>query len=216
MARSCIWSHTGDRAAWEVHHEPNPSAAGQTNFELGEALAVLERPPAVLRTLLADLPEGWTTGTEGAGTWSPFDVVGHLIDGEEADWIPRMRIILAQGSHPRFESFDRTRHLARNSGETLSTLLGRFTTLRAENLVTLLSFGVTEEQLSWTAEHPELGRVTLRQHLATWVAHDLDHIVQIGRTMAKQYREAVGPWHNFIRVVRDEDLDSGHTGASVE
>lgn len=184
-------------------------------FQLDEAVGVLERTPAVLTALLRDLPGGWVTGNEGPGTWSPFDVVGHLIDGEEEDWIPRTRIILARGDDPHFESFDRTRHLTRNRGETLGTLLDRFTSLRAANLRTLVGFGLSEEQLSWTAKHPELGRVTLRQHLATWVTHDLDHIVQIGRTMARRYGEAVGPWREFIRVLREADLDSGRTGGSV-
>ena len=172
-------------------------------FQLDDAVAVLERTPAVLRTLLADLPSSWIRATEGADTWSPFDVVGHLIDGEEKDWIPRARIILARGEAPRFESFDRTRHLTLNRGKPLAALLDRFAELRAQNLETLQGFGLTDDQLAWTAEHPELGTVTLRQHLATWVTHDLDHLVQVGRTMAKRYREDVGPWREYIRVVRE-------------
>ncbi len=172
-------------------------------FSVDDAVAILERTPGVLHALLSGLDDGWTRQTEGPGTWSPFDVVGHLIDGEETDWIPRARIILARGDAPRFESFDRTRHLEMNRDRSLGELLDRFAELRTRNVDTLREFGLTEEQLDWTAEHPELGRVTLRQHLATWTAHDLDHLTQIARAMARRYTAEVGPWREFLRIIRD-------------
>ena len=170
-------------------------------FDLDNACAILERTPSVLRALLAGLPPCWTGGNEGPGTWSPFDVVGHLIDGEETDWIPRARIILAQAPDCTFEPFDRFRHLARNRGRTLESLLDEFTTLRAANLVTLRGFRLAPAQLQLTGSHPELGTVTMGQLLATWVAHDLGHIAQATRVMARQYRDEVGSWRAYLPVL---------------
>lgn len=171
-------------------------------FDLAEACAVLERTPAILRTWLTDLPEPWVRADEGPNTWSAFDIVGHLIDGEETDWIPRARIILAQGPDRHFVPFDRFRHLRLNAGRPLGELLDRFTSLRADNLETLRGWGLTHAQLALTGEHPEFGPVTLDQLLATWVAHDLDHLMQIARAMAKRYTAAVGPWTAYLRVLR--------------
>jgi DinB family protein len=139
---------------------------------------------------------------EGPGTWSPFDVVGHLIDGEETDWIPRARIILAQESDRRFVPFDRFRHLRLNAGAALADLLDRFATLRAANLATLRGWKLTTPQLALTGEHPEFGSVTLEQLLATWVAHDLDHLMQVARVMGMRYAEAAGPWRAYLKVLR--------------
>ncbi len=171
------------------------------DFDLTQGIQVLERTPAVLRALLSGLSRDWTHGNEGPETWSPFDVVGHLIEGEETDWIPRARIILAQSANRRFTPFDRFRHLATNGGWGLAELLDRFAALRLQNLATLRGFQVTEPQLALTGEHPELGPVTLRQLLATWVAHDLGHLTQITRVMARQYRSAVGPWEQYLPVL---------------
>ena len=175
---------------------------GATTFDLAEGIAVLERTPSVLRTLLADLPGAWTTVNEGADTWSAFDVVGHLIDGEETDWIPRARIILARDHSRRFEPFDRTRHFALNRGRTLEQLLDRFAELRTENLGVLCGFAIGSRELELTGVHPEFGVVTLRQLLATWVAHDLGHLVQIARVMARRYRSDAGPWRAYLSVIR--------------
>jgi hypothetical protein len=164
------------------------------NFHLDTGIAVLERTPGVLEALLSGLPDRWTTGNEGADTWSPFDVVGHLIDGELTDWMARLQIILSQSANRRFEPFDRFRHISRNQGRTLSELLAEFRQLRERNLSQLRGLHVTTAQLQLTGEHPAFGSVTLEQLLATWVAHDLGHIAQITRVMAKQYRDAVGPW----------------------
>jgi hypothetical protein len=171
------------------------------NFDLPNAVAVLERTPNVLRSLLADLPDEWTRPNEGPDTWSPFDVVGHLISAEEVDWLERARIILAQGPDRKFVPFDRYRNLEANRGKTLGELLDWFADLRSRNLRELASLGIGSRELELTGEHPEFGTVTLSQLLSTWVAHDLGHIAQISRVMAKQYREAVGPWTAYLPVL---------------
>ena len=173
-----------------------------TAFDLDEGAAVLSRTPAVLRAWLLDLPEPWVRADEGSDTWSPFDIVGHLIDGEETDWIPRARIILAQGGDRRFVPFDRFRHLREGAGAALGGRLDRFASLRSENIATLRGWALTPEQLRLTGEHPEFGAVTLAQLLATWVAHDLDHLMQIARVMGKRYTQAAGPWQAYLRVLR--------------
>lgn len=175
-------------------------------FDLDLSIDVLRRTPATLMALLGGLAEPWARGTEGAETFSPFDVVGHLIDGEETDWIPRARIILARGVDPRFEPYDRFRHRARNRDRSLSSLLDEFARLRAANLELLRSWRLTALELDLPGVHPSLGRVTLRQLLAAWVVHDLGHLAQVARVMAKQYREAVGPWLPFMPVLTDHDV----------
>jgi DinB superfamily len=171
------------------------------DFALTDAIPVLRRTPGVLRALLDGLPETWLYGTEGPNSWSPFDIVGHLIDGEETDWIPRARIILAGGPNPVFEPFDRFRHLRLNGGRPLIDLLDQFARLRAENVATLEGFRLSATDLGREGLHPELGRVTLRQLLATWVAHDLGHLAQAARVMAKQYVDEVGPWRAYLPVL---------------
>jgi len=171
------------------------------SFDLRGGIAVLERTPAVLRTLLAGLSEEWTRGTEGPETWSPFDVVGHLIDGEERDWLTRARTILEYGTGRTFEPFDRFRHLRENRGRSLGELLDRFEELRAHNLRELEALALGPDELSLEGTHPEFGEVTLEQLLATWVAHDLGHIQQITRVMAKQLRDDVGPWAAYLPVL---------------
>jgi hypothetical protein len=171
------------------------------NFDTQNGIAVLERTPHVLEALLSGLPEVWTTGNEGPDTWSPFDVIGHLIDGELTDWMARLRIILEQGSNRRFEPFDRFQHISRNKGRGLPELLAEFRQLRERNLSQLRSLNLTSAQLQLTGEHPAFGSVTLEQLLATWVAHDLGHLAQIARVMAKQYRGAVGPWEAYLPVL---------------
>jgi len=172
------------------------------DFDLSLATEVLGRTPATLRALLRGVSTPWARGTEGPDTFSPFDNIGHLIDGEETDWMPRARIILAQGPNRRFEPYDRFRHRTRNTKRTLDSLLDEFARLRAENLGVL---EVTEAQLDLPGEHPSLGPVTLRQLLAAWVVHDLGHIAQVARVMAKQYRADVGPWVPFLPVLTDHE-----------
>jgi hypothetical protein len=143
---------------------------------------------------------------EGPDTFSAFDVVGHLIDGEETDWVPRARIILARGEDPRFEPYDRYRHRARNAGRPLASLLDEFAGLRAANLALLGSWRLTASELDLPGIHPGLGPVTLRQLLAAWVVHDLGHVAQAARVMAKQYGDQVGPWLPFLPVLTDHPI----------
>jgi len=173
------------------------------DFNLDRSVEVLRRTPATLRALLDGLGEPWIRGTEGPDTFSPFDVVGHLIDGEETDWIPRARIILACGPDLRFVPSDRFRHRARNGGRPLDSLLDEFARLRAANLELLGSWRLTGRELDLSGQHPALGRVTLRQLLAAWVVHDLEHLAQVARVMAKQYAAEVGPWVPFLPVLTD-------------
>ena len=171
------------------------------SFQLTEGIAVLERTPAAFRALLGGLPDEWTAVNEGPDTFSAFDNVGHLIHGERTDWIPRARIILAQGENRRFERFDRFAQAHESAGKNLEQLLDEFSSLRAENLSILRGWKLSEEQLDLPGEHPELGAVTLRQLLATWVAHDLGHIAQTARVMAKRYRSSVGPWRAYLPIL---------------
>ena len=168
---------------------------------LEHTLALLTRTPATLNALLRDLPDYWTRQNEGDKTWTAFDVVGHLIHGERTDWIPRARIILEHGETRAFEKFDRFAQFADSSGRTLASLLDEFATLRQANLRELESLRVSGDDLDRRGRHPELGTVTLRQLLATWVAHDLDHVVQISRVIARQYSDEVGPWRGYLRII---------------
>src|SRR5215469_6019455 len=168
------------------------------DFDLQETITILERTPTVVRDLLHDLPEAWTKANEGPETFSAFDVVGHLIDGEETDWVPRIKIILAQGDR-RFVPFDRFR--SKGAAETLAQRLERFASLRKSNLTIVKELELTPQQLKLTGEHPELGTVTLTQLLATWAVHDLTHLAQINRVMAKQYMAATGPWVTYLPLL---------------
>lgn len=170
-------------------------------FRFDEALPVLERTPAVLHHLLAGIPGVWIDATEGPDTWSPYDVVGHLIHGERTDWVPRAEHILRHGDAVPFPPFDREAMFRDSAGRTLGELLDTFARLRAENLERLAALALTEADLGRRGRHPEFGPVTLGQHLATWVAHDLGHIGQIVRVMAKQYSEAVGPWRAYLSIL---------------
>jgi hypothetical protein len=171
------------------------------DFELTTGMAVLERTPSTLRAMLGGLPPAWTDGNEGSDTWSPYVIVGHLIHGEHTDWIPRAGIILAQGPQRRFTPFDRFAQFRESEGKPLAELLDEFARLRAANLATLAGWRLTDAQLAMEGEHPELGTVTLRQLLATWVAHDLGHLAQTSRVMAKQYRDAIGPWRAYLTIM---------------
>jgi hypothetical protein len=170
-------------------------------LDLEQGTAVLERTPHVLRTLLATLGPEWIDATEGPETWSPYVILGHLVHGERTDWIPRAEIILAQGASRLFQPFDRFAQFEESRGKSLDDLLDEFTRRRTESLTTLASWRLSDAQLSLEGEHPVFGTVTLRQLIATWVAHDLGHIAQTTRVMAKQYREAVGPWEAYLPVL---------------
>ena len=169
--------------------------------DLPNAIAVLERTPAVFRSMLSGLPSAWTDATEGPNTWSPYVIVGHLIHGERDDWIPRVRIILEQGVDRRFRPYDRMAQFRESEGKSLEMLLDEFALLRAESVSTLKTWQLTDAELALEGIHPEFGAVTLRQLLATWVAHDLGHIAQTARVMAKQYRDAIGPWRSYLPIV---------------
>ena len=168
---------------------------------MSEAVAILSRTPATVDALLRDLPEGWIAAHEGGETWSPFDVIGHLIHGEHTDWIPRAKTILEHGDSRPFEKFDRFAQFDASEGRSLASLLDEFATSRRQNLRELESLKLTDAQLELSGRHPELGIVTLRQLLATWVAHDLDHVVQISRAIARQYTDEVGPWRAYLRII---------------
>jgi hypothetical protein len=170
-------------------------------YDLSEASAVLARTPRALDALLRDLPDGWTTAHEGGETWSPFDVIGHLIHGERTDWIPRAKMILEHGEAKAFEPFDRFAQFAESEGRSLPDLLDEFAALRRDSLRQLAALALTEPDLDRTGRHPALGTVTLRQLLATWVAHDLDHVAQIARVIARQYSDEVGPWRAYLRII---------------
>ena len=170
-------------------------------FELDNAKEVLRRTPLTLNALLSELPNDWVLANEGPETFSPYDVIGHLIEGEENDWIPRARIILEHGETRPFEKFDRFAMYEKSKGKSLLGLLARFEQLRGESLRQLDEMNLTPELLQKQGTHPALGVVTLSQLLSAWVVHDLGHIRQIVRTMAKQYSDAVGPWTAYLTIL---------------
>ena len=169
---------------------------------LQHTMALLARTPVALNALLRDLPEAWTFGNEGEKTWSVFDVIGHLIHGECTDWIPRVKMILQSGEGRTFEPFDRWAQVRESEGKLLGELLDEFARLRSENLEQLRGLKLGEEDFQRRGRHPALGVVKLAELLATWAAHDLTHLHQISRIMAHQYREAVGPWKEFLGVLK--------------
>lgn len=169
---------------------------------LEHTISLLTRTPAALDALLRDLPEAWTLRNEGHNTWSAFDVVGHLIHGERTDWMPRARTILRFGESQAFEPFDRLGHVRESQGKSLGQLLDEFAQLRSENLDALRALNLRPDDLERRGRHPALGVVTLSQLLATWAAHDLTHLHQISRIMAYQYRETVGPWSEYLGVLK--------------
>ena len=171
------------------------------DFQLSRALEVLERTPATFRALLAGLPDDWTRPDEGPETFSAFDNLGHLVHGERTDWIPRARIILTDGPSRPFEPYDRFAQYRESEGKDVARLLDELETLRAENLATLRGWKLGARELALEGTHPALGRVTLEQLLATWVVHDLGHLAQTARVLARQYRDAVGPWREYLPVL---------------
>ena len=170
-------------------------------LDLEKAIPILERTPALLSLWLDGLDADWVHTNEGGETWSPYDVVGHLIHGEKTDWTQRLKIILGDAENPTFTPFDRFAQFEESKGKSLNDLLQEFTKLRAENVTFLRSLGLNEAQFSRTARHPSLGKVSLQELLATWVTHDLGHIGQIARVMAKQYKDEVGPWQEYLSIL---------------
>ncbi len=170
-------------------------------IKLDDALAVLSRTPSSLDAMLRGLPDSWLRAAEGPETWSPFDVVGHLIGGERTDWVPRLRVILEHGDSRAFEPFDRTAMFRESQGKNISQLLDTFAALRSQNLDAVRALKLQPADLARTGLHPSLGPVTLGQLLATWVTHDMTHVVQISRVIAKQYADEVGAWRQYIGVL---------------
>lgn len=172
-------------------------------FERSEVIQVLETTPSVLSVLLSNLPDEWVNADEGPETWSPFDVVGHLIHGEKTDWVPRMRMILDDDTSDPFPAFDRTAQFEESKGKSLSMLLEEFEQRREENAAYLKRQTLTDADLAKTGMHPDLGEVTLQQLLSAWVVHDLSHLRQIARVLAKQYKGEIGPWEAYLPVVHE-------------
>jgi hypothetical protein len=170
-------------------------------YQFDQAVEVLRRTPGTLRALLAGLPDEWTRGTAGESTWSPYDVVGHLLHGEETDWMARARIILEHGEGHPFDKFKRTAMFDKYEGYPLERLLDAFEQARTQNLEALKGLGITPDKLALKGTHPALGTVTLSNLLSTWVVHDLNHIGQIVEGMSHQYAEAVGPWKAYLNIL---------------
>lgn len=177
-------------------------------FRLDDSIALLERTPAALNALLRGLPETWTHRNEGDGTWTAFDVIGHLIHGEKTDWMPRTRLILQSGEDTPFEPFDRFAQARASEGKSLEELLDEFARLRTQSLDELRALNLQPEDLARPGRHPALGAVTLAQLLATWAAHDLSHLHQLARLMAHQHRDDVGPWSAYLGVLQCEGHSS--------
>ncbi len=175
---------------------------GMSEHDLQQTLALLERTPVALDALLRGLPETLTHRNEGEGTWNAFDIVGHLIQGERADWIPRARMILEHGETRAFAPFDREGQTRESKGKTLHQLLDEFAAVRAENVIQLRGMNLQPDDLDRRGRHPSFGAVTLSQLLATWAAHDLTHLHQLSRALAHQYRELVGPWSAYLGVLQ--------------
>lgn len=171
------------------------------NLQLSEAIQILERTPGLLNQMLRGLPEAWLRATEGDQTWSCYAVVGHLIHGELTDWVPRIRIITDHGEIRTFDPFDRLAQFDEDRARPLDTLLDRFKELREQNLTALLEMRLSPIDLGRTGVHPALGTVTLGQLISAWVVHDLSHLSQIYRVLAKQYAAEVGPWKAYLRIL---------------
>lgn len=170
-------------------------------FHLEDTIALLTRTPSTFHSLLTNLPDAWLSADEGPNTFTPYEIVGHLVHGERTDWMARAQLILAQGADRTFTPYDRFAQRHESEGKSLATLLDEFADLRAHNLTKLRSWNLTDRELDLEGVHPTFGPVTLRQLLATWVAHDLSHLAQAARVMAKRHRDDVGPWRAFLPIL---------------
>jgi DinB superfamily len=171
-------------------------------FQIEQAVEILSNTPATVKSMLGNLSGEWTLETENSDVWTPFDIVGHFIHGEETDWIPRAEIILAQGENRTFVPFDRFAQFENSKGKTLSELLETFAELRQKNLERLKQMRLSPEHLKLKGIHPELGEVNLEQLLSTWVVHDLTHIRQIAIVLAQKYAENVGVWKEYLSILK--------------
>jgi DinB superfamily len=172
------------------------------DFSINKSIEILERTPSVLKQLTNNLSADWITNNEGGETWSVFDVIGHLVHGDKTDWMTRIEIILSKGTEKAFKSFDRFAQLEESKGKSLEQLLNEFKNIRESNLQKLRGFNLRENDYVKTGVHPKFGIVTLSQLISTWTVHDLDHISQISRVMAKQYKEQTGPWIEYLKILR--------------
>ncbi|MBT2682367.1 DinB family protein [Bacillus sp. ISL-37] len=170
-------------------------------FNMTEAIEILERTPGTLEALLSGLSEGWVYSNEGEGTWNPSEVIGHLVDGEKYNWIPRLKIILAETDDKSFPAFDRFSHLKDNKHLSIEEKLSEFSSLRKESIKKLKELIVDDKQFVLTGVHPEYGEVEARQLIATWAVHDLTHLSQITRVLAKRYTKEVGPWKSYLGIL---------------
>jgi len=170
-------------------------------FDLNKSIEILSRTPYVLETLLSGISDEWLMNNEGENTWSPFDIVGHLIHGEKTDWIIRMEIILSDARDKRFVPFDRTAQFKESEGKNITQLLEEFKTIRKQNIEIVESRKINSNDLTKKGIHPAFGEVTLKELLSAWTAHDLSHIAQIARVMAKQYANEVGPWKEYLPIL---------------
>ncbi|WP_209121232.1 DinB family protein [Alkalihalobacillus sp. BA299] len=175
------------------------------NFNLEEAIEVLERTPQTLALFLTGLSDSWITANEGEGTWNIVEVIDHLIDGEKVNWVPRLEIILQEGESKPFPSFDRYAHLNEKSGKSITEKLDEFKTIRAENIIKMKKLIDSNLHYELTGMHPAFGQVKVRELLSTWVVHDLTHISQIVRVMAERYRVDVGPWKEYLGILKIDD-----------
>lgn len=170
-------------------------------FDPQRTIEILERTPATLKALLSGISEQWYSNNEGGETWSPYDVIGHLVHGERTDWATRMEICLSDGPDKQFAPFDRYAQFHESKGKSLEQLLDEFETARTENLERWNSKNLSPTDYLKTGIHPTFGEVTLAQLLSTWAVHDLNHIAQISRVMAHQYKTEVGPWVEYLRIL---------------
>lgn len=174
------------------------------NFTVEKSIEILERTPGVLHTMLQNISDDWTSCNEGKETWSAYDIIGHLVNGEKTDWVPRMEIILSDAADKAFTPFDRFAQFEESGGKSLRQLLDEFQILRRKNIEILRSKKLTDKNLDEKGIHPAFGEVTLSQLLATWVVHDLNHIAQISRVMAKHYKTEVGPWIEYLGILQSK------------
>lgn len=172
------------------------------NFRLNQSIEILEKTPFVIESYLSTLSEDWIKNNEGDNTWSPYNILGHLIFGEKTDWMIRIKTILGNSSNKLFEPFNRFAQLKDDQSKSIESMIHEFKHLRKKNIDELISLNITEKDLSCVGVHPEFGEVSLRQLLATWTVHDLGHIGQMVRVMAKQYSEEVGPWGEYLSILK--------------
>jgi len=170
-------------------------------FQIEDAVKLLEQTPATISSLLKDLPEKFITQNEGGDSWSPYSVVGHLIHGEETDWITRTKFILKHGTSKAFEKFDRFAQFERFKGKSLAELLELFANSRKKNLEEMKQLNLSSDQLQLKGVHPAFKYVTIKQILSAWVVHDLNHIYQIVRVIAKHYDQETGPFKQYISIL---------------